>query len=109
MHQNAGAGLLSVTVRIRAAEFSTKMLEIGEWLQANQWEPTRYQYIHHEDAVRVTLDFPTELAAEVFTTRFSGVYRSSPPNILPRVGESRQGQFDMPLPEDPFRRSAMQR
>jgi hypothetical protein len=85
-HQNAGAGaMLSVTVRIRAAEFSTKILEIGEWLRANQWEPTRYQYIHHEGAVRVTLDFPAELAAEVFVTRFNGVYRSSPPNIPPPV------------------------
>jgi hypothetical protein len=81
--------MLSVTVRIRAAEFSTRMLEIGEWLQANQWEPTRYQYNHHEDAVRVTLDFPAELAAEAFATRFNGVYRVSPhpmsPNILPPV------------------------
>jgi hypothetical protein len=62
----------SVTVRLNAAEFSSGMTTIGEWLNANRYEPTRYKYDHHEDAVLVTVDFPTEVAAEAFAVRFNG-------------------------------------
>jgi len=50
----------SVTVRLNAAEFSAAMTTIGEWLDTNRYEPTRYKYDHHEDAVLVTVDFTTE-------------------------------------------------
>jgi hypothetical protein len=72
MPMEGAIAMLSVTVQICAAEFSVRMIEIGQWLQANQWEPTRYKYLHHEDAVLVTLDFPAEMAAEAFTRRFNG-------------------------------------
>jgi PKD repeat protein len=49
----------SVRVRIRAAEFSATMTAIGKWLDANRCEPTRYKYHRNEDAVLVTVDFPT--------------------------------------------------
>ena len=62
----------SVTVRLNAAEFSAAMTTIGEWLDTNRYEPTRYKYDHHEDAVLVTVDFPTEVAAEAFAVRFNG-------------------------------------
>src|SRR5215472_14868356 len=62
----------SVTVRLNAAEFSAEMTTIGEWLNVNRHEPTRYKYDHHEDAVLVTVDFPTEVAAEAFAVRFNG-------------------------------------
>ena len=65
----------SVTVRIRAAEFSATMTAIGEWLDANRYEATRYKYDHNEDTVLVTVDFPAEVAAEAFTMRFDGVYQ----------------------------------
>ena len=68
----------SVTVRIRAAEFSTTINAIGEWLDANRYEPTRYKYDHNEDAVLVTVDFPAEVAAEAFAMRFDGVYQLFP-------------------------------
>ena len=64
----------SVTVRLNAADFSAAMTTIGEWLEANRHEPTRYKYDHHEDAVVVTVDFSTEMAAEAFAARFDGVY-----------------------------------
>jgi hypothetical protein len=70
--------MCSVTVRIRAAEFSATMTEIGEWLGANQHEPTRYKYDHTDDAVLVTVDFPAEVAATAFATRFDSVYYPSP-------------------------------
>jgi hypothetical protein len=65
----------SITVRIRAAEFSATMTAIGEWLDANRYEPTRYKYDHDEDVVLVTVDFPVEVAAQAFAMRFHGVYR----------------------------------
>jgi hypothetical protein len=68
----------SVTVRIRAAEFSAMMIVISEWLDANRYKPTRYKYDHDEDAVLVTVDFPAEVAAEAFAMRFEGVSRISP-------------------------------
>jgi hypothetical protein len=67
----------SVTVRLRADEFSAKMRAMGQWLDANRYEPTRYKYDHHEDSVAVTVDFLAEVAAEAFATRFDGVRRSS--------------------------------
>ena len=65
----------SVPVRIRAAEFSATMTAIGEWLEANRYEPTRYKYDHYEDTVLVTVDFAAEVAAEAFATRFDGIYQ----------------------------------
>ena len=67
----------SVTVRLNAAEFSAAMATIGEWLDTNRYEPTRYKYDHHEDAVVVTVDFPTAAAAEAFAAHFDGAYGSS--------------------------------
>ena len=61
-----GEIMRSVTVRLNAAEFSAGITMIGEWLEANRHEPTRYKYDHHEDAVVVTIDFSTEMAAEAF-------------------------------------------
>ena len=72
-----GEIMRSVTVRLNAAEFSAGITMIGEWLEANRHEPTRYKYDHHEDAVVVTIDFSTEMAAEAFAARFDGVYQSS--------------------------------
>jgi hypothetical protein len=68
----------SVRVRIRAAEFSATMTEIGEWLDANRHKPTRYKYDHTDDAVLVTVDFPAAAAADAFAMRFDGIYYSCP-------------------------------
>jgi hypothetical protein len=68
----------SVTVRIRAAKFSATMTEISEWLDANRYQPIRYRYDDHEDAVLVTVDFPAKAAAEAFATRFDGAYHLCP-------------------------------
>jgi len=65
----------SVTVRIRAAEFSAAMTAIGEWLNANRYRPTRYKYDHDENAVFVTVDFPADLEASAFAMRFGGIER----------------------------------
>jgi hypothetical protein len=65
----------NITVRIHAAEFSATMAAIVEWLDANRYEPTRYNYDHDEDVVLVTVDFPVAVAAQAFAMRFDGVYR----------------------------------
>ena len=65
----------SVTLRIRAAEFSAMMTTIGEWVDANRHKPTRYKYDHDEDAVLVTVDFQAEVPARAFATRFGGIDR----------------------------------
>jgi hypothetical protein len=70
-----GGVMRSVTVRIRAAEFSATMTAIGEWLEAHQNKPTRYKYDQTEDAVLVTVDFPAAAAADAFAMRFDGVDR----------------------------------
>jgi hypothetical protein len=77
--RNDEAGIMrSVTVRLFAAEFSAMMAAIGEWLDANRYEPTRYKYDHNEDTILVTVDFTAEVAAEAFARRFEGIYHSSP-------------------------------
>ena len=53
------------------------MTTIGERLDPNRYEPTRYKYDHHEDVVVVTIDFSTEMAAEAFAAHFEGVRHSS--------------------------------
>jgi len=78
----------SVTVRLRADEFSSSMTAIGEWLDANRYHPTTYKYDHNKHIVLVTVDFAGELAAEAFAARFDGVYRPSPQPTSP--GSSRQ-------------------
>jgi len=62
----------SITVRIRAAEFSATMIAIAEWLNTNRYRPTRYKYDHDEDAVVVTVDFQAGVAARAFAMRFEG-------------------------------------
>jgi hypothetical protein len=66
----------SVTVRLRATEFSDNMMAIGDWLNANRCAPTRYKYTYNKDDVLVTVDFPAEVAAEAFATRFEGARHS---------------------------------
>ena len=68
----------SVTIRIPAAEFCCTMAAIAEWLDVNGYEPTRYKYNHSEDAVLVTVDFPSALAADAFAMSFGGVYQLFP-------------------------------
>ena len=73
----------SVTVRLRADEFSASMTAIGEWLDANRCKPTRYKYDHNKHTVLLTVDFAAEPAAEAFAARFDGVHRSSPQPTSP--------------------------
>ena len=49
------------------------MTAIREWLDANRYEPARYKYDHDQDAVLVTVDFPSVAAAKAFAMRFDGV------------------------------------
>ena len=68
----------SVTVRISVSEFSVRMATIGEWLNANPYEPIRYKYTHDEDNVVVTVDFAAEATAQAFAAKFYDVLHLSP-------------------------------
>ena len=88
----------SVTVRLRTAEFSATMTAIGEWLDVNRHEPTRYKYDHTDDAVLVTVDFAARVAADAFAMRFdrlSFVF-TSPVSNLTQVA-SRKERFTSPI------------
>jgi hypothetical protein len=61
----------SVTIRLRAAEFSATMTAMREWLDANRYEPTMYKYYRYEHTLLVTVDFAAEMAAEAFATRLT--------------------------------------
>jgi len=41
----------SITVRLSAVEFSAAIITMGEWLNANGYEPMRYKYDYQRDAV----------------------------------------------------------
>ena len=86
----------SITVRIRASEFSATMTAISEWLDANRYTPTRYKYDHHD--VLVTVDFAVEVAAQAFAMRFDGVYR------LPLRAASPDSRCHLPTEAVPHRR-----
>jgi len=74
MRESLSEGIMrSVTVRICAGEFSATMTAMREWLNANRYRPTRYKYDHDEDAVLVTVDFPTAAVAKAFAIHFDGV------------------------------------
>ena len=67
----------SATVWISAAEFSATMTAIGQWVDTNRYQPTRYKYDHDEDTVLLTIDFPAVVEADAFAMRFDGFHRSS--------------------------------
>jgi hypothetical protein len=70
----------TVTVQLRAADFSRAMVAMREWLDRNGYEATRFKYDQHEDAVVVSVDFTGEVAAEAFARRFDGFRQPSPPS-----------------------------
>lgn len=59
-----------VTVRLPADGFSAMMVTMREWLDRHRYEPARFKYDQHEDAVVVSIDFTLEAAAEAFARRF---------------------------------------
>ena len=81
----AGEIVRSVRVRVATAEFSGTMMAIAEWFAANGYEPTRYKYTQRRDAVFVTIDLPSAVAANAFAMRF-GVYQKFLTRIAGAIG-----------------------
>jgi hypothetical protein len=81
-----GDGMHTVTVRLPADGFSAGMATMREWLDRNSYEPTRFKYDQDEDAVVVSIDFPTDAAAQAFASRF--VAEHEPPGPAPAAGDS---------------------
>ena len=76
----------TVKVRLAAADLSHEMAAMREWLDHNSYEPTRFKYDHEEDAVVVSIDFPTDAAAGAFASRF--VAGHGPRGPVPAAGDS---------------------
>jgi hypothetical protein len=47
----------TVTVRLPAAGFSAAMADMREWLDRNRFEPTKFKYEQHNEAVALSVDF----------------------------------------------------
>jgi hypothetical protein len=56
----------TVKIRMRGADLSREMAAMREWLDRNSCEPTRFKYDQEEDAVVVSIDFPTDAFASRF-------------------------------------------
>jgi hypothetical protein len=57
---------------MHAADLSPQMAAMREWLDRHRYEPARFVYDQHEDAVDVSVEFPDNQEGEAFATRFDG-------------------------------------
>jgi hypothetical protein len=62
----------TVTIRIRASDLAHQMAAMREWLDHHRYEPARFVYDQHGDAVDVSVEFPDDQEGEAFATRFNG-------------------------------------
>jgi hypothetical protein len=76
----------TITVRLPADGFSAMMTTMREWLDSNNYAPTRFKYDQDEDAVVVSIDFQTDEAAKAFAGRF--VAEHGPRGSAPFAGDS---------------------
>jgi hypothetical protein len=60
----------TVTVRLRAAEFSAVMSEMRESLDRTRYEPTKFKYDQESDAVVLSVEFLDDHQGEAFARRF---------------------------------------
>ena len=76
----------TIKIRMLAVDLSREMAAMREWLDRNSCEPTRFKYDQDEDAVVVSIDFPTDAAAQAFASRF--VAEPGPQGSAPSAGDS---------------------
>jgi hypothetical protein len=60
----------TVTVRVPAAGFSSAMGAMREWLDCNRYEPTKFHYDQHDEAVVLSVEFPNDQEGEKFAAHF---------------------------------------
>jgi hypothetical protein len=67
-----GRQMRSVTVRVPAADLGRAMISMRQWLDLNQFEPTRFDCGKRGAEVVLSVAFCTGGAAEKFARQFGG-------------------------------------
>jgi hypothetical protein len=69
----------TVRVRMDAADFSRHMVAMREWLDRHRYEPAKFVYDQHGDAIVVSVAFPNDPEGEAFARHFDGQEPHRPP------------------------------
>ena len=78
----------TVTVRMHAADLSSQMAAMRDWLDHHRYAPTRFVYDQTDNALVISVEFPNDLEGEAFARRFDG---QEPRQPLP--GDLLYGEF----------------
>jgi hypothetical protein len=62
----------TVTVRMHAADLSSQMAAMRDWLDYHRYAPTRFVYDQTDNALVISVEFPNDLEGEAFARRFDG-------------------------------------
>ena len=62
----------TVTVRMHAADLSSQMATMRDWLDRHRYAPTRFVYDQTDTALVISVEFPNHLEGEAFARRFDG-------------------------------------
>ena len=62
----------TVTVRMHAADLSSQMAAMRDWLDHHRYAPTRFVYDQTDSALVICVEFPNDLEGEAFARRFDG-------------------------------------
>ena len=62
----------TVTVRMHAADLSSQMATMRDWLDHYRYVPTRFVYDQTDKALVISVEFPDDLEGEAFARRFDG-------------------------------------
>ena len=62
----------TVTVRVHAADLSSQMAAMRDWLDHHCYAPTRFVYDQTDNALVISVEFPNDLEGEAFARRFDG-------------------------------------
>ena len=62
----------TVTVRMHAADLSSQMATMRDWLDHHRYAPTRFVCDQTDNALVISVEFPDDLEGEAFARRFDG-------------------------------------
>jgi hypothetical protein len=62
----------TITIRVRAVDFSEQMTAMRLWLDDQRFEPSRFSYSEDGNDVLIAVGFKVAAEAAAFSTRFSG-------------------------------------
>ena len=70
--------MLTITLSVMGDKLSDEMTAMGEWLDRNRHQPTRFECDRNGETVIVSVAFLEKKAATAFASRFGG-YRAPAP------------------------------